>query len=183
MSRLLTLTILAPLLVFSVAPAEAKGSACWYWQDQMGLAKHANCLVHRGKHPLRVNPTQLRKLQFEGKYTTIFSEEHGWMYVSRDGVVVVQHVMPMDNGADYIVHGFVRYTHNGKCGYASLGNDPTISPQFDGCLPFSGAKAQVCNGCRVVSDGEYHFYRGGHSFCINSKGQHVSCEPNHSSKR
>ena len=183
MSKLFNLIMLALLIAVCTGRAQAKDSTCMYPRDGILLAKHPNCLLRHGKRSLRVSPRQLPQLPFDGKYATIFSEAYGWMYVNRDGVVVVDHVIYMDNGADYIKHGFVRFTRNGKCGYASLGSDATITPKFDGCLPFSGSKARVCTGCRVVTGGEYSWYKGGHSFCINPKGRHVSCEPNKSSKR
>ena len=183
MSKLIGLMVFALLLTSHTAQAQAKGSMCMYPQDGILLAKHPNCLVRSGALPLRVSSAQLSRLPFKGRYATIFSWKYGWMYVNREGVVVADHVMNMDNGADHIKHGFVRFTRNGKCGYASLGRDATIAPQFDGCLPFSGSKAEVCTGCRVVTGGEYSWYKGGHSFCINPKGQHISCEPNQSSKR
>lgn len=175
MSRSLAFTLLALLFFCSTVRAEPGSSTCRYWSYEMGLTKHNDCLVHLGNHAMRVNSIYLRQLPFNGKYATIFNDKYGWMYIDRKGAVVVKHVMPLDNGADYLQDGLVRYTRYGKCGYASLDNNSTIPPQFDGCLPFSNGKAQVCNACRPATTGEYNSYKGGNWFCINTKGQHTSC--------
>src|SRR5690625_1691708 len=176
MNKILAHSLLVALLAGSTAPALADGSACWYWQGDQGMTRHADCLTHVGEHLLRVEPDQLDHLVFRGKFATIFADRHGWMYVNKQGDVVVEGVMEMDNGADYVKDGFVRFVRNGKCGYASLGRHHTIRPQFDGCLPFSEGKAPVCNGCHTVTTGEHHSYKGGQSFCIDTQARRVPCE-------
>ena len=124
-----------------------------------------------------MKPALLRRLSFEEKNTTAYSEVHGWMYINRKGRVLVEQVMEIDNGADYIRQGFVRFERDGKCGYASLGKVSTIPAQFDGCYPFSGTTARVCNGCQAVTENERSFYRGGTSFCSDPKGRQIACNP------
>ena len=166
------------ILVLACGPAHAqeKDITCWYFQNELGMTEHANCLQYTDK-ALHVRPAELKKLYFTDNYASLYSKEHGFMYVNRQGQVVVEQVMEMEMGADYINHGFVRFIRNGKCGYAALlGKDPTIPPQFDGCYPFIGEKALVCNGCKEFTEKEHSLYRGGTSFCINPRGQQISCD-------
>ena len=177
MIRYITWTLFALFLFSGVAQSSEKELACSFYEDSQGLVQHERCLEYRKDKLLYVNPTLLRKLPFEKKYATAYSEVHGWMYINRKGRVLVEQVMRMDNGADYIRQGFVRFERDGKCGYASLGKAPTIPAQFDGCYPFSGTTARVCNGCQAVTENEYSFYRGGTSFCIDTKGRQIACKP------
>lgn len=92
------------IIIFAVAVA-AKPilSPCKYY-DLYGIeTENQNCLE------TKVTAKNLSRLQFHGKYATLFSPDRGWMYVNRKGYVVVEGVMWMDGGADYIQDGFVRY--------------------------------------------------------------------------
>ncbi len=166
------------VLPASVMPLTWAGeNACSRW-DRDGLKKHPNCLSLRADGSLRVQPPLLRKLGFDGRFATLFSEYHGWVYVDRRGTVVARGVMLMDKGADYIADGFVRFERDGRCGYAALsGHHRSIAPRFDGCLPFEVGRAWVCIGCRSVNLGEHHVYKGGEAFCIDRNGQIAVCRP------
>lgn len=164
------------LMVSDFACARPNASSCWYLGPD-GFSEHAGCLMRHGKESLRVKSSHLRRLQFDGDFATVFDKQHGWMYVNRKGGVVVKGVMSMDNGPDDVRGGFVRYQRGGICGYASLHGSGTIAPQFDGCMPFEDGKARVCSGCRSLSVGEHHAYRGGESYCIDTKGKRAACAP------
>lgn len=171
------LTTLIGILILATAVfAEPTRSSCMYY-DSQGFIERKDCLEVQGKERFRVAAQHLKHIQFEGKYAVIHSRDHGWMYINKKGNVIVQDVMSMDNGADYSKDGFVRYQREGKCGFADLSGSRTIRPQFDGCLPFEQGIARVCNDCRHERDGEYSGYAGGDSFCINTKGERVSCVP------
>ena len=60
---------------------------------------------------LRIKPSHLRRLQFDGNFATVLDKNQGWLYVNRKGEIVAAHVMSMDNGADYVRDGFVRYEY------------------------------------------------------------------------
>lgn len=164
------------ILAASRAMAAPDKAPCWY-SIHGEVSEHRACVERAGKEKLRVRRSHLRHMDFDGDFATLLDQRYGWMYVNKKGEVVVEHVMPMDNGADYIRDGFVRYERNGKCGYADLSGARTIIPQFDGCMPFEDGVAHVCNGCRIESDGEYQEYKGGDSFCIDIKGQRIRCAP------
>ena len=177
MLRHIIWTLFALLLCSGTAQGDDKELVCSFYEGSQGLVGHDNCLKYHKDGVLYVSPALLRKLPFEKKYATAYSEVHGWMYINREGRVLVEQVMTMDNGADYVQQGFVRFKRDGKCGYASLGKALTIPPRFDGCNPFSGKTAWVCNDCELVTENEHSFYRGGTSFCIDTKGRQLACKP------
>lgn len=176
MKRILKITALVYMVAAGLALAGPNENPCWY-SGVDGFAKHNECLESPKKNVLRIKPSHLRRLQFDGNFATVLDKNHGWLYVNRKGEIVAAHVMSMDNGADYVRDGFVRYEYGGKCGYVTLDGPGTIVPRFDGCMPFNKGIAHVCNGCRSELVGEHHEYKGGESFCIDVQGKRVACGP------
>ncbi len=174
-----TLILIAVIITAAVGISTAGGLPCWY-SDSNGFSEHKNCLEQRGKEWLQVKRFHLASLKFNGNLAIVYGKVQGWMYVNRQGKVVVAGVYPVDNGPDNFHNGFVRFERGGKCGYATADGRGTIIPHFDGCEAFEEGKALVCNGCRTVpvdSTGEYHELKGGDWFCIDTKGKRIVCAP------
>lgn len=179
--KLLTigLTSYVGAIIFLSATAvliASDGSSCWY-SVHGEFGERSACLEVGSKGTLRVKRSHLKKIDFDGRFATLRDEKHGWMYVNKKGDVLATGVMAMDNGPDYVQEGFVRYEKSGKCGYENLLGQNSIKEQFGGCMPFENGIAQVCNGCRLQSDGEHQQYKGGEFFCIDTKAQRIACAP------
>jgi hypothetical protein len=96
----------------------------------------------------------------------------GWVYFDRTGLVVVEHVAIMDNGADEFHHGLVRVTRYNKWGLANLKGKLVVPMQYDGLLANpSGLGWLACSGCTTVSDGEHSWPSGGTWSKLDSNGK------------
>lgn len=96
----------------------------------------------------------------------------GWVYFDRSGLVVVEHVAIMDNGADQFHHGLVRVTRYNKWGLANLKGKLVVPLQYDGLLTNpSGSGWLACTGCTTVSDGEHSWPSGGTWSKLDSNGK------------
>ncbi|MEO8925066.1 MAG: WG repeat-containing protein [Caldimonas sp.] len=86
----------------------------------------------------------------------------GWAYIDRHGLIVVDDVAVMDNGANDFHQGLVRVTRNGKWGLADTHGRQVVPLTYDGMLDYQIGKGwKVCTGCRAASDGEHGWFEGG----------------------
>ena len=95
----------------------------------------------------------------------------GWRYVARNGRSAA--VMTFDNGADPFANGLARSPQAKKVGYIDPTLRTVIPARFDGAYPFENGLAVVCNGCRVVADGEHSSNADGSWGCIDRRGRFV----------
>ena len=89
-------------------------------------------------------------------------------YVLKDGTSARVHFF--DNGADYFKEGLTRTISKGKYGFMDDKLNTIIKPIYDFVFPFENGLAVVCNGCKLVSDGEHKLVIGGKWGRINKKG-------------
>jgi hypothetical protein len=112
-------------------------------------------------------------VQVEGRrlaWTEIYGR--GWVYFDRTGLVVVEHVAIMDNGADQFHRGLIRVTRYNKWGLADLKGKLVVPMQYDGLLTNpSGSGWLACAGCTTVSDGEHSWPSGGTWSKLDSNGK------------
>jgi hypothetical protein len=131
-------------------------------------------LVTRGGH-LYVSRQYLR-LFFTTSREQLASRQlpgHGWAYFDRNGLILVQDVAPMDNGASDFHAGLVRVVRNGKWGLADKRGTLITSLDYDGMYEYDPAHRgwKVCKLCHVVTRGEYSWFEGGEWFWLNRKGR------------
>lgn len=133
-----------------------------------------NCLLNDANGELSVSPPLVKELKFDlHDLAAVHSRKDGWMYVNREGKVVITGVVLMDNWADTFHDGLVRFMRNNKYGFADVTGRTVIAPIYDGALNFENGYATVCKGCKskcADPDCEYHFFSGGIFFTIDTKG-------------
>ncbi len=94
----------------------------------------------------------------------------GIWYRKLNGEKIIQ-VYNFDNGPDYFKEGLSRYIDNDKVGFMNENLEIVIPAQFDWASPFDGDEARICNGCKLVSDGEHGSWMGGDWGKMNTKGE------------
>jgi WG containing repeat len=151
-----------------VHSAGAAGTPCLF---DLQRGEVPNCLRESATGELFIAPQLVKDLQFEAYgLAAVLSPKRGWMYVSRTGRVVVSGVPVMDNWADSFHEGLVRIVRNGRYGFANRRGQIVIPPVYDGAMNFEKGRAAVCKGCTDTCVGEYHLFKGGEWFQINTKG-------------
>jgi hypothetical protein len=95
----------------------------------------------------------------------------GWAYFDRTGLVVVQNVATMDNGASAFYFGLVRVSAAGKWGLSNVKGKLVVPLEYDGILEFDDDQWLACKGCVTETSGEYHFFRGGAWVSIDRFGK------------
>jgi len=145
------------------------------------FSSFSKCLEQDKDRRLSISSKYVNKLQFRQQgLAEVYSPEHGWMYVNRTGRVVIEGVAAMDNGADQFHDGLVRFSMQGKWGFADASGNVVIRPRYDGALNFEKRIARVCIGCKdacVDKDCEYHRFEGGTWLCLDTAGKEVPCAP------
>ena len=133
-----------------------------------------DCIHRSAAGKLSVAAQYWRLMTFDSHgLAAVWSREHGWMYVNRRGAVLITGVQSMDNYADSFHDGLVRIVRDNKYGFADRRGRLVIDPVYDGAMNFENGRARVCRGCKVESEGEYHFFSGGEWWSINTKGDRV----------
>lgn len=98
----------------------------------------------------------------------------GWAYFDRTGLVLVQNVATMDNGADTFYHGLVRVTKNDKWGLANIEGRLVVPMQYDGILDYTPHIGWLaCAGCRTQTDAnrEHFWFLGGAWYRLSGLGR------------
>jgi hypothetical protein len=99
----------------------------------------------------------------------------GWAYFDPTGLIVVQHVAMMDNGASDFHRGLVRVTSGDKWGLADVRGNMIAPLKYDGILEYESKRGWLaCEGCRTVHQGDYSWFTGGEWVWLASKGSVVS---------
>jgi len=75
-----------------------------------------------------------------------------------------------DNGPDYVVEWVSRFVEKGKIGFVNEKQEKVIPAQFDRASPFENGKAEVCNGCKSVADGEHSLMTWGTWWILSKDG-------------
>lgn len=136
------------------------------------------CLRENASGELFVAPKFLKELNFDSRgLAAVHSPTKGWMYVSREGKVVITGVAAMDNWADSFHDGLVRFVRDGKYGFANRKGWVVIPSVYDGAMNFHKGLASVCKHCvSQCSDPEceHHLFREGEWFQIDTKGNVVA---------
>jgi WG containing repeat len=149
------------------------GTPCLF---DFALGEVPNCVYKDANAELFIAPRFLRDLSFGSHgMAAVRSPSEGWMYVNRQGKVVITGVTESDYWADSFHDGLVRIVKNGKYGFANRKGKVVIAPIYDGALNFENGIAAVCNGCRskcVDDQCEYHSLVGGRWYRINIKGHY-----------
>jgi hypothetical protein len=119
---------------------------------------------------LRIVPEALRRLSFaEGP--AVVEIDGSLFRVDRRGRTSAS--LPFDNGADPFVEGVARTVERGKIGFVDRRLRLVIRPRWDFASPFHGGVAAVCQGCRLVTDGEHRRVEGGRWGWIDRAGRVV----------
>lgn len=133
-----------------------------------------NCLRQDAKGNLFVASPILKQLHFDSHgLASVLSRKAGWMYVNRNGKVVISGVPSMENGPDSFHDGLVRIVKDEKYGFANRQGQIVVPPIYDGAMNFEKGRAKVCKGCQskcVAPDCEYHSFEGGEWLQIDTKG-------------
>jgi WG containing repeat len=127
---------------------------------------------------LFVAPQFLKELNFDSRgLTAVHSPTQGWMYVTRQGKVVITGVAVMDNWADSFPNGLVRFVRNGKYGFANRKGQVVIPSVHDGALNFEKGLASVGKRCVIKCADpacEHQLFSEGDWFQIDPKGNVVA---------
>lgn len=169
--------------------APSIGDSCVF-REENDIDTHPNCVLQDDQGNPFIAPDYVSKLQFDSHgLAAVFDEDHsrqGWMYVDRQGRVIVKAVPVFDNWADEFSDGLVRTVINRKYGFADRHGTVVIAAKYDGAFPFTHGYAVVCIGCREICaisdhsraesdmDCEHHMLTGGQWFKINKAGRVVA---------
>lgn len=128
---------------------------------------------------------QTGKVHIEAKYdhATEFTPEgiawvasaDGLEWIDRSGNTLAQ-AFNYDNGADPFVEGRARIVNNGLMGFIDPTGRVVVPATFDFLMPMEGGRAQFCDGCVQVYDGEHWYYQGGNSGHIDANGMVLPAE-------
>jgi hypothetical protein len=166
----------------NAAPAPAKqsvnnltASPCLFNPERGEIP---NCLYEKPSGETFVAPQFLRELSFDSHgLAPVSSPKEGWMYVNRQGKVIIRGVPIMDNGPDSFHNGLVRVVRGGKYGFANRAGQLVVPATYDGARNFENGLAAVCTACEnrcVEPECEHHSFVGGEWFHINTKGTVVA---------
>lgn len=132
------------------------------------------CVRKDDKGSLVIAPEIRKELHFDTYgLAVVRTSSEGWMYVNRQGRVLITGVPIFDNWADSFHDGLVRFVSGGKYGFANRSGKVVIAPIYDGALNFEKRRAQVCKGCKSTCAGaecENHLFTGGDWFEIDPEG-------------
>lgn len=164
------------------------GDSCLFKANEIEL--YSNCVLRDDRGKPFIAQDYVKKIQFDSYGLALVFDgddpRQGWMYVDRNGRVVVTAVPSADNWADEFSEGFVRTVVNKKYGFADRHGKIVIPAKYDGAFPFEHGHAVLCMGCRetcVMSDRpranldddcEHHILTGGDWFKINKAGRVVA---------
>jgi hypothetical protein len=181
-NRYLLLAMLAVFLSLSAfGEEESDPAACAFSPVNESFKNFSNCIKQDSKGNLSIAPRNVKKLRYkENGLAELYSSKQGWMYVNRKGKVVITGVAVMDNGADYFCDGLVRFSKDGKWGFANESGHVVVLPIYDGAMPFEKGVAKVCKGCESKCsepECEHHYLSGGEWLCVNTEGKVVPCAP------
>jgi len=177
--------LLSALSIFLSFPLFGKGGSdtgvCAFSPKDASFEHFPNCVRQDTKGNLSISSKYVKKLRFkENGLAEVYSSKRGWMYVNRKGGVVISGVAVMDNGADFFCDGLVRFSKDGKWGFADESGLVVVPPIYDGAMPFEKGIARVCKGCesKCAEPGcEHHVLAGGEWLCVNTKGKVITCPP------
>ena len=151
-----------------------------------------DCIQETGNGKLRIAPQYVTELHVDPSgLAPVWSEAppKGWMYVNREGAILITGVPSADNWIDAFAEGLVRTVIGGKYGFANKDGTIVIKPAYDYALPFDQGYAGVCNHCRemcalsgekmvemqsVPGGCDHTMWVGGEWFKINKKGRIAS---------
>ncbi len=142
-------------------------------KDSQGeITRHQRCAAVQPDGSIRILPRHLRALDFGSDgLATLVIEKGRWFYVKRNGRSL--EVLPFDNGGDNFAEGLVRGRRNGKIAFFDRSFRMLIPPTYDFAWPLEGGLAQVCSGCKEVSEGEHHPMTGGLWGYIDRRGNEI----------
>lgn len=122
---------------------------------------------------------QTGKVHIEAKYdhASEFTPEgiawvassSGLQWIDRSGVTLAQAYV-YDNGPDPFVEGRSRILSGGLVGFIDPTGRIVVPATFDFLMPMENGRAQFCDGCVQVFDGEHSNYEGGYSGYIDANG-------------
>jgi hypothetical protein len=163
------------LLLLSVAAATSAPAQ---------VIRHGNCIVESEFLPQCAVETRngqeyviqryLRLLHYSGTPSLADAAlpDAGWVYLNRQGRVVVRNVATMDNGANSFHHGLVRVTLGGKWGLANARGTLVVPLQYDGMLDYEPKIGwSACTGCHTLTGGEHSWFEGGDWVVLSRIGQ------------
>lgn len=90
--------------------------------------------------------------------------------IDQKGEIILE-IFLFDNGPDYFKEGLARFIENGKMGFFDCGGRKVIAASFDFAHPFSGGRADVCNGCKRRAMGEHYTMEGGTWMSVDRQGR------------
>ena len=146
------------LTLSAAASGESDNLPCMFESRRQGFVQRQACAVRDGSR-LRLQPFVLRHARFDRYGLTSFSCDGNWWYARRDGRT--QRMDTMDNGADEFQAGLARAISGRKVGYVDRRLHFVIPARYDGAMPFAQGRADVCNGCVEMTEGEHSVLGGG----------------------
>ncbi len=106
-----------------------------------------------------VSKAYLKTLDFKGKELIVIPIGKNFYYIHKSGKKML--TLTYDNGADEFQDGLARTRVNGKIGFFNRNLEMVLPPVYDFAFPFHKGKAEICTGCKEVSDGEHSMLDGG----------------------
>jgi hypothetical protein len=162
-------TLLAAAIWSVPAPAQPN-SPCAVDSEDLPFHFPACALVQLHGEP-HVPHKYLAGLEFnEYGLTWLQLFPGGYVYVNRNGRIVIRDVSQMDNGADWFHRGLVRLQRDAKYGFADWTGRIVVPIRYDGAGNDDQAGPSVCVGCKTVQEGEHSSFVGGTWFSVDSRG-------------
>ena len=167
------------------------GDTCDF-EHRRDIASYPNCVFQDDRGNLFIAQEYVKELEFDSHgLAVVFHDVHTghlFMYVNRQGRVIVKDVPTSDNWAEEFSDGLIRIFVNKRYGFADRHGKIVIAPKYDGASPFEHGYAVVCLGCRETCAAtgppesrldvcEHNIMTGGEWFKINKAGRVVTRVP------
>jgi hypothetical protein len=110
----------------------------------------------------------LNSLDFKGKELIAIPIGDKFYYIHKSGKKIL--TMTFDNKPDKFQDGLARTRVNGKVGFFNKNLEMVLPPIYDFAFPFYKGKAEICTGCKEISDGENSMLDGGRWQKIDRNG-------------
>ena len=98
--------------------------------------------------------------EFSAEGIAAVVDDDGFAFIDINGDVLAR-AFAFDNGPDYFQEGRARIVDGEKVGFIATDGSIVVAPQFEHASAFCEGLAVVCQGCRIVPDGEHSRVEGG----------------------
>jgi hypothetical protein len=118
---------------------------------------------------LQLSSEYLKSLNFGDRELLLRRMDTHWYYIRPDGKAMLV-IKDEEGDPDTFHEGLARTRIDGKIGFFDKNLDLILPAVYDFAFPFHQGVAEICVGCREVTEGGYTLLSGGKWKRINRQG-------------